>query len=43
MTELVTFAALGCLAYWLYKNGRRDGSRRAFGVGFRRGRRSQKR
>lgn len=43
MTELLTMAALGCLGFWLYRYGRRDGSRKAFGVGFQRGRRSQKR
>ena len=43
MTELLAMTCICCLGYWLYKNGRRDGSRKAFGAGFRRGSRREKR
>lgn len=38
MENLVILAAIGFGGWWLYKSGKRDGSRKAFGAGRRAGR-----
>ena len=39
MDSLITLACLVAGGWWLFRHGKRLGSRRAFGVGFKRARR----
>ncbi len=41
--ELITAAVLAYVGWWLYGAGKRYGSRRGYGAGFRRGRRRRRR
>jgi hypothetical protein len=43
MEELIGLIVLCGVAWWLYRMGKSIGSRKAFGVGFRRGRRHHRR
>ena len=42
MENLVILAAIGFGGWWLYKSGKRDGSRKGFGAGLARTRRSRR-
>ncbi|QDT35978.1 hypothetical protein [Stratiformator vulcanicus] len=42
MEELFYIALIGGIGYWLYRAGKRTGSRKGYNVGRRHGRRRQK-